>query len=125
MEGMAAPGSYGGIYIINHERTPGSAQSQSTDDHTAQPQHSDCGGPESPGRRTVNRGGGWLGNMRGHQHGIHKPPEQRHGSQGGENKREGSFHQIFAHYPTRNEFPYWKKLTYLTIGAFVKRPSLR
>src|SRR6266540_3802294 len=84
----------------------GSAQSQPTDDHGDQRQRSDRGGPESPGGQAVNRGGGWLRNVRGHQHAIHKPPEQGGCSQGGENKSEGSFHRFsnFAHYPTADEF---------------------
>ena len=48
----------------------------------------------APGSQAVNRGGGWLGNVRGHQHGMHKPHEQGGCSQGGENKSEGSFHRF-------------------------------
>jgi len=46
----------------------------------------------SSGSQAVNRGGGWLGNVHGNQHGMHKPPEQGGRSQGGENKSEDSFH---------------------------------
>ena len=56
----------------------------------------------SSGSQAVNRGGGWLGNVHGNQHGMHKPPEQGGRSQGGENKSEDSFH------------------TYSEIGGFVK-----
>src|SRR6266545_5548575 len=79
--------------VTGADTTGGSAQSQPTDDHADQRQHSDRGGPESPGSQAVNRGGGWLGNVRGHQHGMHKPPEQGGGSQGDEDKSEGSFHR--------------------------------
>ena len=78
--------------VTGADTTGGSAQSQPTDDHADQRQHSDRGGPESPGGQAVNRGGGWLGNVRGHQHGMHKPREHGGRSQGGENKSEGSFH---------------------------------
>src|SRR5262249_50450614 len=33
-----------------------------------------------------------AGNVRGHQHGMHKPREQGGCNQGGENNSEGSFH---------------------------------
>jgi hypothetical protein len=54
----------------------------------------------------VNRRGGWLGNVRGHQHGMHKRREQGGCNQGGENKGKGSFHRFsnFAHYPTTDAF---------------------
>ena len=52
-----------------------SAQSQPSDDHADQSQRSHRRGPESPGCRTLNRGSGWLGNVCGHQHGIHKTAE--------------------------------------------------
>src|SRR5262249_637281 len=68
--------------------------SQPTDDYADQRQQSNHGGPESPRGHAVNRGRGWLGNLGGHQHGMHKPPEQRGCSQGGENKNEGSFHRL-------------------------------
>src|SRR5262249_59917191 len=74
------------------ETTGGAGQSQPTDDRADQRQHRDRGGPESPGGQAVNGGGGRLGNARGHQHGMHKPPEQGGYSQGGEKKSEGSFH---------------------------------
>src|SRR6266542_3523104 len=80
--------------VTGANTTGGSAQSQPTDDHADQRQRSDRGGPESPGGQAVNRGGGWLRNVRGHQHAIHKSPEQGGCSQGGENKSEGSFHRI-------------------------------
>ena len=79
---------------VGAETTGGAGQSQPTDDHADQCQHSDRGGPESPGSQAVNRGGGWLGNMRGHQHGMHKPPEQGGCGHGGENNSEGSFHRF-------------------------------
>src|SRR6266498_3143775 len=83
--------------------TAGAGQSQPTDDHADQRQHNGRGGPESPGGQAVNRGGGWLRNVRGHQHGMHKPPEQGGCSQGGENKSEGSFHRFcFDHSPLSN-----------------------
>ena len=69
-------------------------QSQPTDDHADQRQHIGRSGPESPGGHAVNRSGGWLGNVRGHQHGMHKPSEQGGCSQAGENKSESSFHRF-------------------------------
>ena len=47
----------------------------------------------SSGSQAVNRGGGWLGNVHGNQHGMHKPPEQGGCSQAGENNYDGSFHR--------------------------------
>src|SRR6266511_2614277 len=89
--------------VTGADTTGGSAQSQPTDDHADQRQHNGRGGPESPGGQAVNRGGGWLRNVRGHQHGMHKPPEQGGCSQGGENKSEGSFHRFcFDHSPLSN-----------------------
>ncbi|HZR40163.1 MAG TPA: hypothetical protein VFB12_08615, partial [Ktedonobacteraceae bacterium] len=76
------------------ETTGGTTQGQPTDDQGDQPQHSGRGGPESLGGRAVNRGGGWLGKVRGHQHGVYKPPEQGSCSQEGENKSEDSFHRL-------------------------------
>src|SRR5262249_25907109 len=76
------------------ETTGGADQSQPTDDCADQRQHSDRGGPESPGGQAVDRGGGRLGNGCGHQHGLDKPPEQGGCSQGGENKSEDSFHRF-------------------------------
>src|SRR5258706_5079093 len=52
--------------VTGGDPTVGSAQSQSTDDHADQRQPSGRGGPKSPERQAVKRGGGWLGNVRGH-----------------------------------------------------------
>jgi len=38
--------------------------------------------------------GGWLRNVRGHQHGMHKPPEKGGCSQGSENKSDATFHRF-------------------------------
>src|ERR1041384_5889085 len=62
--------------------------------HAGQRQHGGHGGPESPGCQAVNRGGGWLRKMRGHQHSMHKTSEKGGYSQGAENKKEGSLHRI-------------------------------
>jgi len=47
-----------------------------------------------------------AGNVRGHQHGMHKPREQGGCNQGGENNSECSFHG-FAPLSKTDEFPYW------------------
>ena len=60
---------------------------------TDQRQHIDCGGPKSSGRQAVNRRGGWFGNVRCHEHGMHKPREQGGCGQAGEHNPEGSFHR--------------------------------
>ena len=56
---------------------------------TDQRQHIDCGGPKSSGRQAVNRSGGWFGNVRCHEHGMHQPPEQDGCSQAGDNNYDG------------------------------------
>ncbi len=69
-------------------------QSQPTAAHAGQRQHNDHGRPESPEGHAVNRGGGWLGNVRRHQDGVYKPAEQGGGSHGADHESEASFHRV-------------------------------
>jgi hypothetical protein len=59
-----------------------------------EPQQSDRSGPESPGRRAANCGGGVFGSVCGHEHRINKRHEHDNCSQGSEKKDEASFHRF-------------------------------
>src|SRR5262249_7930695 len=78
--------------MIGAVRDGGSAQSLPTGHYADERQQGDDGGPKSPGSQTANRGGGWPGKVRSHQHGVHERAEQGGCGDGLENKREGSFH---------------------------------
>src|SRR4029077_9442391 len=61
-DGFESPGS-------GSQTTGWAGQSEPTDAQADQRQHYVRGRPESPEGHAVNRGGGWLGNVRRHQDG--------------------------------------------------------